>query len=156
MKNLTLKTVAQACGGQLFCNDEQIANIEIEGIVTDSRKVAKNYLFVAIKGAKVDGHDFIDATYESGAIAVLSEKKLDTENPYILVENSLIAVKQIAKFYREGLDIKVVGISGSVGKTSTKEAIYAVLSEKYKTLKTEIGKAGVSESPAVICQALDE
>ena len=137
MKNLTLKTVAQACGGQLFCNDEQIANIEIEGIVTDSRKVAKNYLFVAIKGAKVDGHDFIDATYECGAIAVLSEKKLDTENPYILVENSLIAVKQIAKFYREGLDIKVVGISGSVGKTSTKEAIYAVLSEKYKTLKTE-------------------
>lgn len=136
MKNLTLKNIAEACNGQLFCNDEVLANTEVEDITTDSRKAGKGSLFVAIKGQNVDGHDYINQTYENGALCVISENKLDTLKPYILVENSLIAIKMVAEFYRQNLDIKVVGISGSVGKTSTKEAIYSVLSEKFNTLKT--------------------
>lgn len=137
MKNLTLKNIANSCDGQLFCNDIALSETEVSDIVTDNRKVTQGSLFIAIKGARADGHSFINSAYNSGAICVISEKPLDTDKPYILVENSLTAIKKIAKFYREGLDIKVIGISGSVGKTSTKELIYSVLNEKYNVLKTE-------------------
>ena len=85
----------------------------------------------------MDGHDFIPSVFEKGAPAVLSEHELENPaGPYILVESSTEAMKKIAAFYREGLDIKVVGITGSVGKTSTKEMIASVLSQKYEVLKT--------------------
>lgn len=137
MKNLTLSNIASACGGRLFCKENGLLNKEVSSIVSDNRQVTDDAMFVAIKGNRVDGHDFIENAYESGALCVLSEKNLDTDKPYILVESSLEAIKKIAEFYREGLDIKVVGITGSVGKTSTKEMIYSVLAEKYNTLKTE-------------------
>lgn len=137
MKNLTLENIAAACDGKLFCNSEEIRKKEVIEIVTDNRKVTKDSLFIAIKGTRVDGHSFIANAYESGALCIITEKALETDRPYILVKESLTAIKQIAKFYREGLDIKVVGITGSVGKTSTKEMIYSVLSEKYNVLKTE-------------------
>lgn len=137
MRNLTLENVAKACNGRLFCDSEELSKREVSDIVTDNRKVTKDSLFVAIKGARVDGHSFINSAYEAGALCVISERKLDIDKPYILVESSLVAIKNIAKFYRKGLDIKVVGITGSVGKTSTKEMIYSVLSEKYNVLKTE-------------------
>ena len=86
MKNLTLKNIAEACNGQLFCNDEVLANTEVEDITTDSRKAGKGSLFVAIKGQNVDGHDYINQTYENGALCVISENKLDTLKPYIFDE----------------------------------------------------------------------
>lgn len=137
MKNLTLESIAKACNGKLFCDDDLAAQTEITDIVTDNRKVTKDSVFIAIKGNRADGHDFIVSAYESGAVGVISEKELATDQPYILVDNSLTAIKLIAEYYRENLDIRVVGITGSVGKTSTKEMIYSVLSEKYNTLKTE-------------------
>ncbi len=137
MKNLTLQNLAIACNGKLYNAHGSICHTEIETIVTDSRTVTENSLFVAIKGERVDGHDFINGCYEAGALCVISEKELDTENPYICVEHSLQAIKDIAEFYLAGLNCKVVGITGSVGKTSTKEMIYSVLSEKYHVLKTE-------------------
>ena len=85
----------------------------------------------------MDGHDFIDKVFEMGALAVVSEKKLDIDKPYILVKSSLEALKKLAAYYRSTLEIPVVGITGSVGKTSTKEFIASVLSTKYKVLKTE-------------------
>lgn len=89
-------------------------------------------------GVRVDGHDFINQCFEKGAICSLSEKKLDNVNgPYILVGSTAQALKDIAEFYREQLDCKVIGITGSVGKTSTKEIIASVLSEKFSVLKTE-------------------
>ena len=91
---------------------------------------------MAIKGNQVDGHDYIEDAFQKGAMAVISQKELETDQPYIVVENPYIAVKKIAKYYRECLDIKVVAVTGSVGKTSTKEIISSVLSEKYNTLKT--------------------
>ena len=137
MKNLTLHNLAEACRGRLFNAEHDICELEIEEIVTDSRKVVKNSLFIAIRGERVDGHDFIDGCYEAGAVCVISEKELQTERPYIQVERSLQAVKDIAEFYLKGLNCRVVGITGSVGKTSTKEMIASVLGEKYRVLKTD-------------------
>lgn len=137
MKNLSLENIAAACGGRLFCNERETAEMVVSDIVTDNRKVTKDALFVAIKGNRVDGHDFIPSAYEAGACCVISEKIIATEKPFIVVDNSLSAIRKIAAFYREQLDIKVVGITGSVGKTSTKEMIYSVLAEKYNVLKTE-------------------
>ncbi|MDE6209763.1 MAG: UDP-N-acetylmuramoyl-tripeptide--D-alanyl-D-alanine ligase [Lachnospiraceae bacterium] len=136
MRNLTLSSVAKAIKGELFC-EASVMNNEINGAVIDSREIEKDYLFFAVKGQRVDGHDFIEQVYEKGALAVISEKILDTDKPYILVKSSLEALKLLAKYYRSTLDIPVVGITGSVGKTSTKEFIASVLSEKYNVLKTE-------------------
>lgn len=133
MKNLTLEKISQVCNGKLFCNDESLRKTEVEGIVRDTNDVKKDYLFIAIRG----GHNYVNVAYENGAMCVISEKELDTDKPYILVEDSLIATKDIARYYRSILDIKVVGVTGSVGKTSSKEAIASVLSEKYNTLKTD-------------------
>lgn len=137
MKNMTLANIAQACGGE-YIGSGADAEKEITGAVIDSRLVKPGYLFIPIKGAKVDGHDFIPAVYEKGALAVLSERRLEEAvEPYILVDSTENAMKKIAKFYRQSLDIKVVGITGSVGKTSTKEMIASVLAQKYNVLKTE-------------------
>ena len=114
MKNLTLHNLAEACRGRLFNAEHALCELEVEEIVTDSRKVVKNSLFIAIRGERVDGHDFIDGCYEAGAICVISEKELQTGKPYIQVERSLQAVKDIAEFYLKGLNCKVVGITGSV------------------------------------------
>lgn len=137
MKNLSLNNIAKAVGGELFGADTSTGEKEAAGVVIDSRKAKKDYLFLAVKGERADGHDFIEDVFAKGALCVVSEKKLDTDKPYILVESSLQALKDIAAFYRESLGIKIVGITGSVGKTSTKEFIASVLSRKYRVLKTE-------------------
>lgn len=136
MKNLTLENIARVCSGK-FYGPEELRKEEITSITTDSRKAEPGCLFVAIKGERVDGHDFAAGVMEQGALCVLAEHELpDFTGCYIQVESTLAAVREIAEFYRKGLDIKVVGITGSVGKTSTKEMIASVLSEKYKVLKT--------------------
>ncbi len=137
MKNMTLANIAAACGGTYY-GTEADKKREIAGAVIDNRVIEKDYLFIAIKGARVDGHSFIPAAFDAGALAVLSEHELENPaGPYILVESCEAAMKKIAKFYRQSLDIKVVGITGSVGKTSTKEMIASVLAQKYNVLKTE-------------------
>ena len=134
---MSLEKIAQACGG-VYHGSEEMKQSIVESITTDSRQAAKGCLFVAIPGERVDGHDFIPSVFEKGALAVLSEKELENPaGPYIQVASSLEAVKGIAEYYRQQLDIKVVGITGSVGKTSTKEVIASVLKEKYRTLKTQ-------------------
>ena len=86
--------------------------------MSDSRKAEAGTLFVPIVGERVDAHKFIPQVMEAGALATLSERVLDNADfPYIAVESSLQAVKDIAEFYREQLTIPIVGITGSVGKT---------------------------------------
>lgn len=137
MKNMTLENIARVCGGT-YIGAEEKRQCEAAGAVIDSRLVEKDFLFIPIKGAKVDGHDFIPAVFEKGALAVLSEHALACPaGPYILVDSATEALKKLARFYRQSLAIKVVGITGSVGKTSTKEMIASVLSQKYNVLKTE-------------------
>lgn len=137
MKNLTLRNIAAVCRGQ-YHGPLEIQDQEVTAITTDSRKVEEGCLFVPIVGERVDAHKFIPQVMEQGALAVLSERELgQTDFPYIQIESSLQAVKDMAKFYLQQLQIPVVGVTGSVGKTSTKEAIAAVLSQKFRTLKTQ-------------------
>jgi UDP-N-acetylmuramoyl-tripeptide--D-alanyl-D-alanine ligase len=137
MKNMTLTAIAEACNGQLF-GDGDCTRREVAGVVVDSRSVEKDYLFIATKGERVDGHNFIDDVFDKGAMAVVCEKApAHYKGPYILVESSFTALKCIAGWYRMQLDVKVVSITGSVGKTSTKEFISSVLAQKYNVLKTE-------------------
>lgn len=137
MKHMSLREIAQACGG-IYHGDPALAGREVENVAIDSRKIKKDGLFIAIRGARADGHSFIPQVMESGALCALSEKSLgDVPYPYIQVDSCLQALKSIAEHYRKSLDIKVVGITGSVGKTSTKEMIASILSQKYCVLKTE-------------------
>ena len=137
MKNLTLANIAAVTGGR-YTGEAAKANIEVTAIETDSRKVPQGGMFVAIKGERVDGHKFIGQVIEGGALAVLSEVDLGVQSfPYVLVESTLQAVKDIAEFYLKELNIPVVGIAGSVGKTSTKEMTYSVLRQGFNALKTE-------------------
>ena len=137
MKGLSLAAIASACGGTCY-GPEELLSREITGVAIDSRKIEEGFLFVPIKGARVDGHDFIEGVMDKGALATLSEKDLgEKPYPYIQVESSLQAVKDIAEYYLKQLAIPVVGITGSVGKTSTKEMIASVLAQKYKVLKTQ-------------------
>lgn len=136
MPNMTLENIAKACDGT-YIGAAELAEKVICGAVIDSRLVEEDYLFIPIKGERVDGHKFIPQVFEKGACCVLSEVELENPaGPYIRVESSEEALKKIAAFYRQSLSIKVVGISGSVGKTSTKEMISSVISQKYKVHKT--------------------
>lgn len=142
MKNMTLKKIAEVVNGALHA-EKITAGINVEtteaaGVVLDSRKVGKGYVFIATRGERVDGHSFIDQVFDNGAMGVICEKAPeDPKGVYILVEDSFQALKDVAEYYRKQLDIKVVGITGSVGKTSTKEFVASVLSKGYRVLKTE-------------------
>lgn len=136
MKNMTLTNIAQACGGRLICPGEPPA-AEAAGVVIDSRKAGKDFLFIATKGERVDGHRFIPEVFAGGALGVVCERLPEQPaGPCILVEDSFEALKRIGEFYRRQLSVKVVGITGSVGKTSTKEFVASVLSQKYRVHKT--------------------
>ncbi len=137
MKNLTLANITEACQG-VYHGDSRLLDKEAAGVAIDSRKVEKDFLFVAINGERFNAHTFIPETIEKGALCVVSHEDLgDTDYPYILVEATGQALLDIAKLYRDSFDVKVVGITGSVGKTSTKEMIASVLAEKYNVHKTQ-------------------
>ena len=137
MKGMTIKAMTAVCNGTYY-GDKQFLEKEVSAITTDSRNIEKDGMFIAIKGERSDGHNYISQCFDNGALCCISENVLENETrPYIKVDSSLQALKDSAELYRSNLDVKVVGITGSVGKTSTKETIAAVLSQKYKVLKTQ-------------------
>lgn len=136
MKGLTPGKMAAACGGQYF-GPKELADREVTAVTTDSRKVTDGCLFIPIKGENNDGHDFIPQVMADGAMLTLTEHREAAEGfPNIKVESTRDAIQKIAGLYRRELGLPVVGITGSVGKTSTKEMIAAVLAQKYRVLKT--------------------
>ena len=132
MKPITLQEVALACSGELHGDPD----LRITSIVTDSRRAGEGALFAAIPGARVDGHDFIPMTVDQGAACVLCERAPGVDTPYILVDSTLVALKGIAAYYRSLFTIPFIGVTGSVGKTSTKELISSVLAQRYRVHKT--------------------
>lgn len=137
MKNMTIANICKACKGTFFGKEELFQEkIEITGVQIDSRKIEAGNLFIPMPGERVDGHQFIKMVMEAGALVTLSEKELDLDVPYIMVDSCPQALKDLASFYRDQLDCTIVGITGSVGKTSTKEMIAAVLGQKFKVQKT--------------------
>lgn len=136
MKSMSLHEIAAACGGTYY-GTEEAAALEVSGVAIDSRLIEEGYLFIPIKGARVDGHTFIPQVMSKGALCTLSEHPIDDASfPYILVNSCEQAMKAIAEHYRKALGVKVVGITGSVGKTSTKEMVASILEQKYNVLKT--------------------
>ena len=131
MSKITLLQAAQWCGGRV---EPQFQNETFLGAGNDTRKLEPGQLFVALEGVR-DGHEFIDAAFEKGAAAVLC-KHCHSKYPAIIVENPRIALGQIAAGERQRLGMKVVGVTGSVGKSTTKEMIAAVLSGEYIVSKT--------------------
>lgn len=136
MKNFTINEILSASGGEFF-GDSEVLSMEANCITTDSRKAGKGSVFAAIVGERVDGHSFIPQCVEMGTICSIAQRTPADNSPHILVKNTPEALRKIAKAYREKFDIPFVGISGSVGKTSTKEIIASVLSEHFHTHKTQ-------------------
>ncbi len=131
METLKISDIARACGSQ--CESDVVAS----GVVIDNRQVKKGDVFIAIEGENHDGHVFAKSAVEAGAVAVICHKEVDVDCPKIFVENTGKALVDLAKWYRTLFPIPTVGVTGSVGKTTTKEMIWAVMSQKYNTLKNE-------------------
>ena len=131
MGKITLKQAAEWCGGKI---DPKYADVEFLGANNDTRIIREGQLFLALKGAR-DGHDFIPMAFEKGAAAVLCEH-CDGDYPAIVVEDTRIALGRIANGERKRIGMKVVGVTGSVGKSTTKEMISTVLETTFRTAKT--------------------
>lgn len=137
MKNLTLKNIAAACGGVLV-GALTSPESEITAVTTDSRAVTGGCLFAAIVGARSDGHDYIASAFEGGAACALCQRAPEgVSGCCIVVGDTVAALGDIAAFYRRQFDIPVLGITGSVGKTTSKEMVSAVLGQRYRVHKTD-------------------
>ena len=134
MLHLTPGVVRDITGGD--CTSA-LPSAELTAVTTDSRAVVPGCLFAAIPGVRVDGHDFIAAAARQGASCVLCNRSVEVDIPQIIVPDTQRALRHIAAFYRSQFDFPFVGITGSVGKTTAKEMIAAVLSKRFSTLKTE-------------------
>ncbi len=131
MGRITLQQAAQWCGGSI---DPKYADVTFLGANNDSRKLNPGELFIALLGER-DGHDFIPMALEKGAAAVLCTH-CDGDYPAIVVEDTRIALGDIARGERKRIGMKVVGVTGSVGKSTTKEMIACVLEDTYRVAKT--------------------
>ena len=130
-----LSTILESNLWQTFASD---LDLSVFGIATDTRRLKDREIFIALVGENFDGHNFVPQAIAQGAIAVIVNRRLDSLTvPQFVVKDTLTAYQQIARWWRDRFDIPVIGITGSVGKTSTKELIAAVLSTKGKVLKTE-------------------
>ena len=137
MKPFLLKDAVAAIGGR-YVGDADALNREITFVTSDSRTAAPGALFIAFKGARVDGHSFMKGCLAAGAAACVSEREPEAgETPCIVVGSSMAAIGALAAWHRGRFDIPVIGITGSVGKTTTKEMVAAVLSQRFNTHRTE-------------------
>ncbi len=135
MEQMTVRDIVKATGGRLLCGDE---NLELRNISIDSRTMKGQDLFVPIIGEKVDAHRFIPGAFSVGAAATLTSEhdEMTDERPWIRVEDTKKALQNIGAYYRDRLTLPLVGITGSVGKTTTREMIAAALSAGYRVYKT--------------------
>ena len=134
MKTMTVSRAAAICGGRLT----QYSDAPIGRAIIDSRQVQPGDMFVAYRGENVDGHRFIAKALEAGAACCLAEYlPEDVSGPVILADDVQAALEKICAEYRRGLSIPVIGITGSVGKTTAKEMISSVLEQRMNVLKTE-------------------
>lgn len=112
--------------------------LQATGVSTDTRKIRKGSLFFSLKGPRFNANEFAAEALEKGAsYAVIDDEKYKKDNRYVVVDNSLVALQKLANYHRKRLKIPFIAITGSNGKTTTKELMLAVLRKKYKTLATE-------------------
>ncbi len=135
---LTIESIASNCGGVLVGGDPKQ---HVEGFSINTRTIKANEVFFSLKGVNTDGHIFIDDAFAKGAVAAVvnSDYSLDSkqEGALIVTDDTLMALQNLAAAYRRSFDIPVIAITGSVGKTTTKECLSLCLSGVYRTLKSE-------------------
>ena len=153
MKTYLFSEIVSACGGAYF-GVPALLTEAASGIVINSELATPGSLFIAIRGEKHDGHKFIPSAREKGASLVLSDHALENE-PYLLVPDTLNAMHAIAKCYRDKFTIPVIGLTGSAGKTSTKDIVAAALSTKFNVMKTQ-GNLNNETGAALTIFTLDE
>lgn len=138
MIEMTIKNIAMSIKGTMNDVAKQVQNKSIKGVSIDTRTIESENLFVPFIGENVDGHRFIDMAFEKGASLSLTEREddLNLAHPVILVENGLNALQQLAKAYLKIVNPVVIGITGSNGKTTTKDMIECLLQPYYKVQKT--------------------
>lgn len=137
MLKLSLDEIVKATKGKLLLNN----NKDVKYISTSSKDIKENTLFIPIKGEKYDGHDFLNDAYNNGCRIFLIDKSHEfykKDISLIEVDDTLLALGSLARFYLDKFNVDLIGVTGSVGKTSTRDIIYSVLNEKYKTLKNEL------------------
>ena len=136
MQALTCREIISAVKGALVSGD---VDTVFTGVSIDSRKIKKGDLFIPIIGQQFDGHDFIQSSIESGAAGALTQRETGhcAKGTLIKVSDTQQALKDMASYFRGKFSIPFVGITGSVGKTSTKDMIASVLEQKYRVLKTQ-------------------
>ncbi len=144
-----ISDILKATGGKLLCGDE---NVVVTSFITDSRQGKAGAMFVPIRGERADGHDYIPAVLESPAAATFTDHEIPTgEKPIVLVKDCREALQKAAAWYREQFDIPVVGITGSVGKTTAKEMVAQALSAAFRVLKTAGNQNSQVGVPITVC-----
>lgn len=153
MKHFTVRDAVNAIGGRYFGTEEQLDRI-VTGASSDSRTVGEGTIFVCYRGARVDGHDYMADCLRKGAACCIAQREPrdESETPCIVAESSLAGVARLAGWYRRGFEIPVVGITGSVGKTTAKEMIWSVLNQKYKTHKNRMNFNNEISLPLMILE----
>lgn len=167
MFGLTVSEAAAICGGSVYTTQEmpESGDVELTGIVIDSRAVAPGNLFVAYRGEKTDGHLYIASALRSGAACALAEYVPDgVAGPVIVCEDVQIAVEKLTAAFREKISVPVIGITGSVGKTTAKEMVSAVLSQHFRvhknagnlnnTIGVPVALSGVSRKDEIVVQEM--
>ena len=137
MSPCTVAALCAAVGGKLLSGDSAAV---VTGVTTDSRVASDGQLFIPLTGERFDGHAYIDSALSAGASGCLTARAPETMRPgkfYIQVADTRLALKALAAWYRSRFTLPVVQITGSAGKTTTKEMVAAVLSRRYDTLKTQ-------------------
>ena len=137
MKEIRVAELVKAVDGELIYGEEKGI---ISSVSTNSKEIEEGALFVPIIGERVDAHQFIDMAFGGGATATFTSRKIENfveGKAYIKVEDTVKALQKAAAWYRSQFDVKLIGITGSVGKTTTKEMIAAALEESFVVLKTK-------------------
>lgn len=139
MEAITLREILQATGGTLLGTMADL-DFAVTSVDTDSRAMTEGALFVPLVGERFDGHAYIGKALDSGAAGTLTNHELtdySADKFYVLVPDTMLALGQLAAYYRSKFQVKVIAVTGSVGKTTSKDMLAAVLSQKYKVLKTD-------------------
>lgn len=137
MEQVSLQQIIDACGGRLLWGN---ADQQISGITIDSRNTAEHTLFIPIAGDKFDGHDFIRAAFDGGAVAALTHRQdtdITLDHTLIYVSDTRKALADIARFYRSLFPIPIIAVTGSVGKTTTKDMLASALATVFRVCKTQ-------------------
>ena len=139
MEPMTIREILEAVNGSLL-GDFGDLNRQVVRVETDSRTIHPGSLFIPLVGERFDGHAYINAALEGGAAGCFTQRERESYLPgkfYIKVDSTHRALRDLARYYKRKFPIPVIAITGSVGKTTTKDMVAAVLGEKYAVLKTE-------------------